>query len=135
MRKRWEDIPDLVRTFVTGFNQELNMHIKKVSKQTMDCLMKYDWPGNVRELKNTIQRAVLLSKGTRLLTEYLPERIISGTLKEKQIDIDIGLPLREVEKRYIERMLWWLGGNKAKTAKALGISRRALYNKLEEYNI
>jgi len=135
LRKRWKDIPPLVKAFVNTFNSELNKNIKKVSKNTMDILMKYDWPGNVRELKNVIQRAVLLSQGTVLLVEHLPERLHVQDPKKKFLDVEIGMPLHEIEKQYIERTLWWLGGNKAKAAETLKISRRALYNKIEEYNL
>ena len=135
LRKHWEDIADMVRVFINDFNRELGKNIKKVPKETMDYLIKYDWPGNVRELRNNIQRAMMFAKGTRLLPEHLPKRLLDHNPQKKHLDIEIGLPLHDVEKRYIERTLWWLGGNKLKTAKALGISRRALYNKIEEYNI
>jgi len=135
LRKRWEDIPALVKEFINQFNKELNKKIKKVSKEAMDCLIKYEWPGNVRELKSATQRAMLLSNGNTLTQESLPERLLTDNPKRKHVEIEIGLPLNEIEKKYIERTLWWLGGNKVKTAEALRISRRALYNKIEEYNL
>ncbi len=135
LRKRWKDIPCLVKEFVNIFNAELSKNIKKVSKGAIDMLMKYEWPGNVRELKNVIQRAMLLAKGNVLQTEHLPERLHTADPKKKYLDVEIGMPLYEVEKKYIERTLWWHGGNKAKTAETLKISRRALYNKIEEYNL
>ncbi len=135
LRKRWEDIPLLAREFVKIFNAELEKKIKKISKEAMDYLMKYDWPGNVRELKNVIQRAILLCDSGELTPEHLPERIVSAISRSNCIELEIGLPLQEIEKKYIERTLWWVNGNKVKAAKALSISRRALYNKIEEYNL
>ena len=97
--------------------------------------MKYEWPGNVRELKNVIQSAMLMARGTVLLPRHLPDHINTADPQKKFIDVEIGLPLEEIQKKYIERTLWWLNGNKARTAETLKISRRALYNKLEEYNL
>ena len=107
--------------------------VNKISREALDYLIKYEWTGNVRELKNVIQRAMLLSKRNIITPEYLPERILAQNPVKKTLNLEIGLPLKEVEKRYIERTLWWLQGNKLKAAKSLGISRRALYNKIEDY--
>ena len=135
LRKRWKDIPSLVKEFVNTFNVELSKNVKKVSKAALDILIKYEWPGNVRELKNAIQRAMLLAKGNILQAEHLPERLQIEDPKKKYLDVEVGMPLHEIEKQYIERTLWWLGGNKVKAAETLKISRRTLYNKLEEYNL
>jgi len=135
LREKWGDIPLLVKEFIKMFNKEMGKNINKVSKDALDYLIKYEWPGNVRELKNVIQRAMLLSKKNTLTPEYLPDRIIIDNPKRKDLNLEIGLPLKEIEKRYIERTLWWSRGNKLKAAKLLGISRRALYNKIEEYNL
>jgi len=135
LRERWGDIPLLVKEFIKMFNYEMGKNISRVSKDVLDYLIRYEWPGNVRELKNVIQRAILLSKKNILIPEYLPDRIIIDNPKKKDLNLEIGLPLKEIEKRYIERTLWWSRGNKLKAAKLLGISRRALYNKIEEYNL
>ncbi len=135
LRKRWADIPSLVKEFINTFNIEMSKKIKKVSKEAMDLLMKYEWPGNVRELKNVIQRAMLLEKGNVLHLEHLPERLHTVDPKKKFLNLEIGVPLFEIEKQYIERTLWLLGGNKVKAAETLKISRRALYNKIEKYNL
>ena len=135
LRERWRDIPFLIKEFVKMFNKEMDRSVSKLSQDALDALIKYEWPGNVRELKNVIQRAMLLSKKNTLTTEYIPDRIISGDPQNKKINLELGLPLREIEKRYIEKTLWWSRGNKMKAAKLLGISRRALYNKIEEYNL
>jgi DNA-binding NtrC family response regulator len=109
--------------------------VRKINRDALDCLIKYEWPGNVRELKNVIQRSVLLSKKNTIGIEHLPERIITDDPKRKELNLELGLPLKEIEKRYIERTLWWTHGNKIKAAQLLGITRKTLYNKIEEYNL
>ena len=109
--------------------------INKISPDALDRLMHYTWPGNVRELKNIIQRAMLLSKKNIITPDVLPDRIQIKPLQRQTLDLDMGLPLKEVEKRYIENTLRRTRGNKVKAAQLLGISRRALYNKIEAYNL
>ncbi|MBN1861237.1 MAG: sigma-54-dependent Fis family transcriptional regulator [Candidatus Thermoplasmatota archaeon] len=135
LRERWIDIPLLIKEFIKRFNKDMGKHVKKVSKDAIDYLIKYEWPGNVRELKNVIQRAMLLSKKNIITAEFLPDRMITDHSQNKNLEIEIGLPLREVEKRYIERTLWWSRGNRVKAASMLGITRRTLYNKIDEYNL
>lgn len=135
LRERWIDIPLLIKEFIKRFNIEMDKRVKKVSKDAIDYLIQYEWPGNVRELKNVIQRAMLLSKKNTITPEFLPDRIITDHPQNKKLEIEIGLPLREVEKRYIERTLWWSRGNRLKAAHMLGITRRTLYNKIDEYNL
>jgi transcriptional regulator with PAS, ATPase and Fis domain len=135
LRERWDDIMILVKGFIEMFNREMGRSVNKVPQDVLDYLIKYEWPGNVRELKNVIQRAMLLSKKNIITSEYLPDRILARNPQKKSLNLEIGMPLKEVEKRYIERTLWWLRGNKLKAAKLLGISRRALYNKIEEHNL
>lgn len=109
--------------------------VHKISPDALDRLMSYEWPGNVRELKNIIQRAMLLSKRNILTADDLPERIRAKPLQKQTLNLEGGLPLKEVEKRYIANTLRWTQGNKLKSAKLLGISRRALYNKIAAYNL
>ncbi len=135
LRKRWEDVYWLSQYFVTMFNREMNKKIQNISRDTMDFLIKYEWPGNIRELKNVIQRSILMCEGNSLTPNFLPDNILNENPQRKKIDIEIGLSLKEIEKRYIERALWWLSGNKAKTAQMLGISRKALYNKIKQYSL
>ena len=135
LRERWEDVPLLVKHFMAQFNQEMEKKVQKIHRDALDCLIKYEWPGNVRELKNVVQRSVLLSKKNTIIIEYLPERIITDDPKRKELNLELGLPLKEIEKRYIERTLWWTHGNKIKAAQLLGITRKTLYNKIDEYNL
>jgi DNA-binding NtrC family response regulator len=135
LKKRRDDIPLLLKHFTTLFNKEMGKTINKISQDALDRLMHYTWPGNVRELKNIIQRAMLLSKKNIITPDVLPDRIQTKPLQRQTLDLEVGLPLKEVEKRYIENTLRRTRGNKLKAAQLLGISRRALYNKIEAYNL
>jgi transcriptional regulator with PAS, ATPase and Fis domain len=78
---------------------------------------------------------MLLSKKNVITPDVLPERIQAKPLQKQTLDLEVGLPLKEVEKRYIANTLRRTRGNKLKAAQLLGISRRALYNKIEAYNL
>jgi DNA-binding NtrC family response regulator len=117
------------------FNEELGAEIRGVTPETKEYLVNYGWPGNVRELKNIIQRSMILSKKNVITPEILPEHIFMQDKKEKCHEWETGLTLKELEKRYIEQTLECVRMNKVKAARMLGISRRALYNKIEAYKL
>jgi DNA-binding NtrC family response regulator len=93
----------------------------------MDILTRYRWPGNVRELENVIERAATLSSTRLILPEDLPRRL---QLEPAQMDLrslPSRIPLSELEKLYIQKVLEETGGNKKRAADILGIDRRTLY--------
>ena len=110
-----------------------------VSPETYRLLRRYPWPGNVRELKNVIQRAVLAAKAAELTPDLLPPRLSeAGEASSPGIrthPIQLGMSLAEVEREFIKMTLSSVSGNKMKAASNLGISRRALYNKLRKYGL
>jgi DNA-binding NtrC family response regulator len=89
----------------------------------------------VRELKNVIQRAVLVCEEEVLLPEHIPTRFNSDRPQFSTVTIEVGTPLEEVEREMIERVLFATRNNRKQAAELLGISRRALYNKLKKHNI
>ena len=98
--------------------------------------LDYDWPGNVRELQNCIERAVTLTRFEKIIVEDLPEKIQHYRSSQLVIigdDHQQLLTLEELERRYIERVLKAVGGNKTQAAQVLGLDRRTLYRKLERY--
>jgi len=104
----------------------------------MDRLLKYDWPGNVRELMNGIERAVVLSRSEYLDEEDLPMILRDASLSGKILakDSTLGdMPLDEVEKASVLKMLELTGGNKSEAARRLGITRRTLHKKLKIYGV
>lgn len=135
LRDRKEDIPLLVEHFLQKYNKRAKKNIKAVSSQVKKALMEYDWPGNIRELENTIERAVVLSRGDSLEIETLIYHGISAS--SKFLDAVGGRikSLAEVEKEYIKNILDEQNGNKSKTAEILGIDRKTLLAKIRKYSL
>lgn len=136
LRSRPGAVTLLTDHFVSYFDTMYKKKVRAVSPETYRCLRRYPWPGNVRELKNVIQRAVLLAKGEELTPELIPTRIreaagLSTIADSPTFPIRVGMTLQAVEKEFIAMTLASTGGNKKEAAGILGISRRALYNKLK----
>jgi len=134
LRKRKQDIPYLIKYFRTLFNLELNKAIKEITAPALQVLKEYSWPGNVRELRNVLLRAVLAAEDV-LDVNHLPTELTKNKLGSEIISFRAGTPLSEVERTMILQTLNAVNGNKLKAAEILGITRRSLYNKLEDYNI
>jgi two-component system response regulator HydG/two-component system response regulator AtoC len=134
LRERQVDIPYLAKYYREMFNLELGKKVAEITAPAMDSLKSYHWPGNVRELRNIILRGVLTAKD-RIDVRHLPSNIIKPGLAQVNITFKPGIALSEVEKTMVIQTLKAVRGNKLKAATILGISRRSLYNKLEEYNI
>ena len=131
LRERKEDIPLLATHFFQKFSEENHKNISHISPEAMEIFTQYSWPGNVRELKNTIERAVILSTRPIILPEDLPRKILEELQKTDVISSEKSLPLKEMEKRYVLKVLQEAGGNKKKAAEILGITRATLYQMLE----
>ena len=142
LQDRKEDIPILTEYFIKRLRREIGKDIKGVTPQVLNQLLSYVWPGNVRELKNVLERAMILAKEGFIAPEDLPLELRNDTL-----DRDIAvlgkkwahnnglLPLADVERNYILKVLQERGGNKSATARILGISRSTLRDKLNRYGI
>lgn len=136
LRERLEDIPLLVQHFIHQFNNEMERsNLDGLTKEALESLLAYRWPGNVRELKNVIQSAMLLTESNEILLDDLPPRICNTDKADLKNAIRPGLTIKEVEKIYITQTLKRTKGNKTEAAKSLGVSRRYLYNKIEDYVI
>lgn len=134
LRKHKQDIPYLIKYYRTIFNLELNKKISEVTKGAMQILKNYSWPGNIRELRNVLLRAVLTAD-EKIDINHLPADLTQNRVGSEIISIRAGTPLSEVEKTMIIQTLGAVSGNKLKAAEILGITRRSLYNKLEDYHI
>jgi DNA-binding NtrC family response regulator len=134
LKERREDIPVLVQHFIEKFSKEGGKKLQGVSPTAMKLLCDYAWPGNIRELRNTLERAVILCGSELIEPEHLPAELASGGGESAYLKLPYGLPLREIEKEYILATLHRLQNNKARTAQALGISEKTLYNKLYRYS-
>jgi DNA-binding NtrC family response regulator len=133
LRERREDIPPLVDALLDKINRELHRSVRYVSRRALTALQEYDWPGNVRELENALTRAVVLSKDEVVDVDLLP-LAPPGRPAAPAPDAEV-LPLREVERRAIERCLAKMGWNKRRACAALEISRPTLDRKIDEYGL
>lgn len=134
LRERKADIPLLADYFVIRYAQKNNKQIKGVSPEAMKLLAAYSWPGNVRELENTIERGVVLCKKDIIGPEHLPPNLVtSGPATAPVLQVNIGTPLKDVEKRVILKTLELTGGNKTDAAKLLGVSARKVEYKVKEW--
>ncbi len=126
LRERQADVPLLVEHFLGE---------RRIAADAMALLTAYPWPGNVRELRNAIERAVALAEVEEIRAADLPERIrTAGRLGAIATDASRRrLPLRELEREYILEILRQTGGNKSRAAELLGLDRKTLYRKLDEY--
>jgi DNA-binding NtrC family response regulator len=126
LRERPEDIMPLASAFVAEFTQGKARFASSVA----DCLTRYPWPGNVRELRNAVERAALLARGELILPEHFPARVRAGTAPAPAAEPAELQPLGELERQAILQALRKYNFNRTETAKALGISRRALIYKV-----
>src|SRR5438067_944688 len=134
LKERRDDIPVLVQHFIDKFGKEGGKKLAGLTPQAMKVLSEYAWPGNIRELRNSLERAVILCGSAAIDPEHLPAELAAGGGESAYLKLPFGLPLREVEKEYILSSLGRMQNNKARTAQALGISEKTLYNKLYRYS-
>jgi DNA-binding NtrC family response regulator len=136
LRERAFDIPLLIEHFLAKIAKKQNAAPLEIAPEVLALLTAYSWQGNVRELENTIERAIALARGAVLVVEDLPERIrhaagktsaILAAAKAKRLTLD------QLEKAYILEILRESGGNKSRAAEILGLDRKTLYRKLDEY--
>ena len=133
LRKRKDDIPDLVEHFVKIIGPRLGRKITSIDPRAMEVLLNYDWPGNVRELNNVIERAVNIVSGDVLTIDALPPDIKEDNVKSP-INREQSLNKDEIEKRLIIECLRKHNGNRNLAAKELG-SRATIFRKIKKYSI
>src|ERR1700722_13090493 len=134
LRARGSDILLLAQHFLDRYAAQSRRPVLGMTSAAADKLLQYPWPGNVRELQNCIERAVALAQFDQIGVDDLPEKI--SDYKTVRINIESNdpaelLPMEEVERRYILKVLEAVGGNKTLAAQVLGFDRRTLYRKLE----
>jgi DNA-binding NtrC family response regulator len=134
LRERKEDIPLLVAAFLKEFSQENGKPIEGIDPKARLALYNYSWPGNVRQLRNSVESAVVLCKGQTIGLEDLPPNI-RGESGGDSVRLSLGVSLADMEKEVIRSTLAREGGNKSRTAEILGIGRKTLHRKIEEYGL
>jgi two-component system response regulator AtoC len=138
LRQRLDDLPLLV----THFLQEIGARegaFKRAMPSALQRLSQYGWPGNVRELRNVLQRAYVMTPDELISDQWLPRDVMAPpTEAESQagvLQVNVGTSLAEIERRVILATLAHYGQQKERTAAALGVSLKTLYNRLKEYGV
>jgi DNA-binding NtrC family response regulator len=138
LRERPADIPELVKHFLGRFARSLGKSPSQhpaFSPEAMSLLLGYTWPGNVRELKALVERSVTLAEDAVMGPSVLPDRVRDAVLVRATV-VEAGsrpMPLADLERAYILEILRFTGGNKSRAAEILGLDRKTLYRKLQEY--
>jgi two-component system response regulator PilR (NtrC family)/two-component system response regulator HydG len=137
LRERREDIPLLVQHFLESFSQQFHKPDRMISQEGMSWLGEQPWDGNVRELRNTIERAVAISRRRIIALHDLQPRKHprSAPVAAPEPSPQAMQSLDEVEREQIRRVLEMTGGNRERAARALGLSRSTLYRRLAELGI
>jgi DNA-binding NtrC family response regulator len=130
LRERRHDIPELVEHFLT--TRQIGATRFRIQPEALKALVGYDWPGNVRELANVLERAQILAEGHLITPDDLPDNIEEPT-RSATLGNEDPRHLHQVERRHVQEVLDQVKGNKVQAARALGISRRALYRLLDKY--
>ncbi|MEI8346270.1 MAG: sigma 54-interacting transcriptional regulator [Pseudomonadota bacterium] len=138
LRERREDIEVLANYFLNKGRP--NDEHKILSPGAIQAMFDYSWPNNIEELQNVVERAFILAEGQIIEKDHLMEKILKAQQEEKKAEgqdrpVFQEMTLEELERRYICSTLEYLGGNKTKTAKTLGITVKTLYNKLHNYGL
>ena len=139
LRARNQDVPLLVNHFLTKFSAENSKSVRQVSPEALRPLMDYGWPGNVRELENVIERAVVLSNGSTIGIELLPDHIVgrgsSGKMFEHRPDASLFEIVEDCERRLILDMLDKCNWNQTEAAERFHIPLSTLNQKIKRLNI
>lgn len=134
LREHNSDIGLLAHAFLVRFARQYGVGLNRIAPESLRQLCSYHWPGNVRELENTIERAVIMADGTELLPQHLPRFFASSPATVTTSDQEL-LPMAELERRHIIRVLKATGDHRGKTAHILGISTTSLWRKLNQYGL
>jgi transcriptional regulator with PAS, ATPase and Fis domain len=130
LRDRREDIPMLIEHFIDKFNKRFGRQIVGASRSVLDALLRYDWPGNVRELEHVIEHSFVLCRDSVLAVDHLPDE-----LKTTSEPDQTRLKVSDCTDQDIIAALESVNGNKSKAAELLGMSRRTIYRKMEEFGL
>jgi len=135
LRERQEDIPALAHHFLKIFNAPPGVDFEK---EAIDVMMAHHWPGNIRELQNTVERCLILRRGSRITAADLKLRQPRPTGEETRPQFDIppeGISLEEVEKNLIKKALEMSRNNRSQAARLLKIPRHVLIYRLEKFDL
>ncbi|MDE2808944.1 MAG: sigma 54-interacting transcriptional regulator, partial [Gemmatimonadota bacterium] len=132
LRERPEDIALLARHFLDLYRTKYRKALTGLTAEALAHLRAYAWPGNVRELQHAVERAVIMSEGNRLTADDFP--LTAAPSPEESVAFD-SYNLEDVEREVIARVLRKHQGNVSQTARELGLTRTALYRRMEKYGL
>jgi DNA-binding NtrC family response regulator len=132
LRERKEDIFLLAMSFLSEFNKENKKNIEGFSNEARSAITAYDWPGNIRELRNCVESAVVMCRTSQIEISDLPPAV-SRARGGNTIEIELGTTMDEVEKKIILGTVAYCKGNKSKAADVLGLGRKTIIRKMQEY--
>jgi len=138
LRARGGDVLLLAQHFIERYAAQAGKRVAGIAPECAERLLAYGWPGNVRELENCIERAIALTRQETIGADDLPEKIRDFRRSHVLVTSDDPSelpPLEEVERRYIVRVVEAVGGSKTIAARVLGLGRKTLYRKLEQYKV
>jgi len=130
LRERLEDIVPLAEYFLEKYSTKYKRTVTSLHETLIQQLRQYEWPGNIRELQHAMERAVILSQGKTLMPKDV---FVKNPIQEQALNT--GYNLEEMERNIITQAMKKCNGNITEAAKELGLSRAALYRRLEKYNI
>ncbi|MHB1651723.1 MAG: sigma-54 interaction domain-containing protein [Desulfitobacteriaceae bacterium] len=138
LRERKDDIPALTEYYLKKFGPQFDNPELAVSPATMDLLQEYDWPGNIRELQNVLEHAAIVSSGAYIEPKHLPAHLwgeVKSVHRAQANNYGIKDAVARMERELIVAALENANGNRSQAMRALGISRRAFYDKMRRYSI
>ncbi|MBR6347800.1 MAG: sigma-54-dependent Fis family transcriptional regulator, partial [Spirochaetales bacterium] len=139
LRERKDDIPLLAAWIIKKINSNMGRHYSGLTPEAMEKLKNYDFYGNIREMENILERAAIFSDGDLITEDNIELRgdVLRPARREDKEGVSgtEGLSLKEIEKQTIEKALRRWEGNRTRAAKELGITRRTLITKIEEYDL
>lgn len=130
LRERMEDLPELVRHFLSRFAALYGKSVDEIAEKAMERMQGYRWPGNVRELESMLQNGMLQSDGKMLEPHHLPVFADTNGLEHSIANANGSVRLQDIVEQHVLRVLKDCGGNKLRAAEVLGISRSTLYRML-----
>jgi len=134
LRERKEDIPLLMSHFLEMYNERNKRRVEGFSQRAKAAMLAYDWPGNIRELGNCVESAVVLAGDSIIDLDDLPA-VVKNASSEERVVIPVGTSMEQAEKALILATIASCGGNKSKAADMLGVARKTLHRKVQEYKL
>jgi len=139
VRHRASDVPQLAAAFLDRFNQEFGKKVEGLTPEAMRLLETYAWPGNVREICNVVERAVLLTEGSRIDVDSLPPEVrVQGREEEHRASFSLGpggVDIEQLERELLMEALRVAEGNRTEAGRLLGLSRHQIRNRLKKYGV